>query len=282
MMKKILFSMATALMLLSVFSSCSNDDSKEGSVEFKEQSYSAWSKVVFAYGTMFDSDETVEVSREQVTFHSDTWGDGTFTISEFKRNTSGAYELVGTGSLTMDGHGSKKDYAATVTGTIAQGSQTFTITVPSVMGGTVLNVTVGEMPLAAAIDGTYKGGTYANSKYFQHYQPTADEKVTIKANEELTAASLGYTSATWGEFTFEDVEMEKNTDGTITLTGEGMTLMPGMQGGSKEYAATLEATVTGKTLVATFAVPGVMGGTTIYFNAADFEEVLAEASQEEK
>ena len=72
--------------------------------------------------------------------------------------------------------------------------------------------------------------------------------------------------------------VSKNEDGSYTLTGEGKTLMPSMRGGTSEYAATFEGTVTGKTLVATFAVPGVMGGTTIYFNAADFDEVFEEES----
>ena len=59
--------------------------------------------------------------------------------------------------------------------------------------------------------------------------------------------------------------------------------MPGMGGGDpKEYAATLEGTLSNGTLVATFAVPSVMGGTTVYFNADDFEEVLAAAQTEEE
>ena len=276
-MKKILFSMAAALMLVSVFTSCSNDD-KDGGIQFNEQTYNAWSKVVFGYGSMFDAGETLKVSQSQITFHSDQWGEGTFTVSEFKQNEDGSFAVAGTGTLTIAGHGGTKDYEANVNGTIGKTAQTFTITLPAVMGGTVLNVTVGEIPEVAAVDGTYTGGTYANSNYFQHYQPTKDEKVTIKANDDLDAVALSYTSATWGEFTFENMTVSKNEDGSYTLTGEGKTLMPSMRGGTSEYAATFEGTVTGKTLVATFAVPGVMGGTTIYFNAADFDEVFEEES----
>lgn len=281
-MKKIIFSMAAALMLMSVFTSCSNNDN-DGGIQFNEQTYNAWSKVVFGYGSMFDAGETLKVSQSEVSFHSDTWGDGSFTVSEFSKNEDGSFKVVGTGTLTMAGHGGKKDYEATVSGTIAKGAQNFIITVPSVMGGTVLNVTVGEIPLAAAVDGNYTGGTYADCRYFQHYQPTKNEKVSIKANDELLAASLSYTSETWGEFSFDNIDVVKNEDGSYTITGEGNTLMPSMQGGTSKYAATLEGTVTGKTLVATFTVPGVMGGTTVYFNAADFDEVYeaANADQEE-
>ena len=276
-MKKILFSMAAALMLMSVFTSCSNDD-KDGGIQFNEQTYNAWSEVVFGYGSMFDAGETLKVSQSQITFHSDQWGEGTFTVSEFKQNEDGSFAVAGTGTLTIAGHGGTKDYEANVNGTIGKTAQTFTITLPAVMGGTVLNVTVGEIPEVAAVDGTYTGGTYANSNYFQHYQPTKDEKVTIKANDDLDAVALSYTSATWGEFTFENMTVSKNEDGSYTLTGEGKTLMPSMRGGTSEYDATFEGTVTGKTLVATFAVPGVMGGTTIYFNAADFDEVFEKES----
>ena len=282
-MKKILFPMATALMLMLAFTSCSSDDSNDdnnGSEQFSfsEQTYSTWSKVDFAYGSMYDANETVNVTKEAVTFHSDTWGDGSFTVSSFTQNDNGSYSIVAEGTIAMNGHGTVKSYDATVTGTIAADAQTFVISVPSVMGGTVLNVTVGEMPMAAAIDGTYKGGTYVNSKYFQHYQPTANEKVVIKANDALDAASLSYTSETWGAFTFETVSVTKNNDGSFTLSAEGKTLMPGMNGGeTKEYAATFEGTLTDGALVATFSVPAVMGGTTVYFNAADFDEVLAES-----
>ena len=277
-MKKILFSMAAALMLMSVFTSCSDDDNKDGGFKFNEQTYNAWSEVVFGYGSMFDAGETLKVSQSQITFHSDQWGEGTFTVSEFKQNEDGSFAVAGTGTLTIAGHGGTKDYEANVNGTIGKTAQTFIITLPAVMGGTVLNVTVGDIPEVAAVDGTYTGGTYANSNYFQHYQPTKDEKVTIKANDDLDAVALSYTSATWGEFTFENMTVSKNEDGSYTLTGEGKTLMPSMRGGTSEYAATFEGTVTGKTLVATFAVPGVMGGTTIYFNAADFDEVFEEES----
>lgn len=280
-MKKILFSMAAALMLMSVFTSCSNDDN-DGGIQFNEQTYNAWSKVVFGYGSMFDAGETLKVSQSQITFHSAQWGDGTFTVSAFEQNEDGSFAVVGTGKVTIAGHGGTKDYDAHVNGTIGKSAQTFVITLPSVMGGTVLNVTVGEIPAAAAVDGTYTGGTYANCKYFQHYQPTKDEKVTVKANDALDAVALSYTSATWGEFTFENVTVAKGADDTYTLTGEGKTLMPSMKGGTSKYEATFEGTVTGKTLVATFAVPGVMGGTTVYFNAADFDDVFEAANAEKE
>lgn len=285
-MKKILFPMATALMLMLAFTSCSSDDSNDdnnnGSEQFSfsEQTYSTWSKVDFAYGSMYDGNETVNVTKEAVTFHSDTWGDGSFTVSSFTRNDNGSYSIAAEGTLAMNGHGTVKSYDATVTGTIAADAQTFVISVPSVMGGTVLNVTVGELPVAAAVEGTYKGGTYVSAAYFQKQYATENEKAVLKANEALDALSVSYTSETWGEFSYENVVATQNEDGSYTLAGEGKCLMPGMGGGAaKEYVATFEGKVSNKTLVATFSVPSVMGGTTVYFNAEDFEEVLADAQE---
>lgn len=282
-MRKNFIYLLAAVLSLPLFTSCSNDDDNNGGINFSEQTYDAWSKVVFAYGTMFDAGETLTVSKTAVAFHSDTWGDGTFSVNEFTQNQDGSYSIQATGSLTIAGHSASaeaKSYDATVTGTIAANAQTFTISLPSVMGGTTLLVTVGEMPLAAAVDGTYTGGTYADAAYFDKFKPTKGEKAVIKANDALDAATLTYTSETWGEFTFEAISITKNTDGSYTLAGEGKTLMPGMNGESKEYAATLNGTISNKTLVATFAVPSVMGGTTVYFNAADFDEVYNAANPE--
>ncbi|MCR4769396.1 MAG: calycin-like domain-containing protein [Bacteroidaceae bacterium] len=277
-MKRILLSLAAVFMLLTTFMSCSEDDNNDNT--FTPQTYKTWSKVVFGYGSMFDADETISVSESKVTFHSNTWGDGSFTVSELKLNRDGSYSVTGEGTLTMAGHGGTKDYAASITGNIAKDLQSFIITVPTVMGGTVLNISVGLIPDVAAIDGTYKGGTYANCKYFQHYQPTENEKVVVKANDALDAASLSYTSETWGTFTFESIDVTKNEDGSYTLSGEGNTLMPSMKGGTTEYAASFDGTIEEGTLVATFSVPAVMGGTTILFNASDFAEVLAGAQVE--
>lgn len=135
-----------------------------------------------------------------------------------------------------------------------------------------------EKTAAESVEGTYVGGTYANCKYFQNYQPTENDSVFVKATQTADVATLSYTSTTWGEFTFEAVKVTKQNDGSFTLAGEGKTLMPSMKGGSTEYAATFEGTVSGDKLVATFNVPAVMGGTTVLFNPSDFKEVF-EAAQ---
>jgi hypothetical protein len=138
-----------------------------------------------------------------------------------------------------------------------------------------------EKTVGECVEGTYVGGTYANCKYFQNYQPTKNDTVYVKAGQVADAVTLSYTSNTWGEFTFDAIKVTKQNDGSFILAGEGKTLMPSMKGESKEYAANFEGTVSGDKLVATFDVPAVMGGTTVLFNPADFEDVLKAAEEKE-
>ncbi|MGN0222252.1 MAG: hypothetical protein ACI4BA_09085 [Prevotella sp.] len=228
------------------------------------ETYEAWGTVSFTYVTtpMYDANETIEVTDETINFHSDTWGDGTFNA------------VNGEGTLTMAGHGGAKDYAADITGSVE--SQQFIITVPSVMGGTVITVTLGEIPAPAAVDGSYTGGTYANATYFQKYLPAAEQTVSIKANEGFKTVTVSYTSETWGTFTFEAVSVTKNADNSYSLAGEGACDMPNMQTGNvTNYASDFNGTITNGVLVAEFIVPAVMGGTTVLFNPADIDEVIA-------
>ena len=229
----------------------------------KAETYNAWGAVLFSYikTPTYDAGETIEVTADSIFFSSATWGEGRFGIAS------------GEGDLTMSGHGSTKAYAANITGTVADG--VFVISVPSVMGGTVITSTLGEMPIVAAVAGKYTGGTYANFAYYKQYGAAADQTVTITANEGYETATLTHTSATWGTFTFSAVSVVANADGSYTLTGEGTCAMPSMSDPSKvtDYGCDLTATITDGVLVAEMKVPAVMGGTTLFFNPSDFETV---------
>lgn len=231
------------------------------------ETYQAWGSVLFAYTQtpMYDDGETLEVTDETIKFTSATWGTGTFDAA------------TGEGTLTMDNHrGGTSDYPADIKGSVA--GNDFVITVPSVMGGTVITITIGTMPAACATAGTYKGGIYANAAYFKQYQPEQDQSVKITANDDLETVSVSFSNSTWGTFTYPSVAIATGEDGAYTLSGEGNCAMPSMRDPSvvTDYASTLTGTITAEgTLVAEFAIPGVMGGTTVLFNPADFDEVFA-------
>ncbi|MBR1668956.1 MAG: hypothetical protein IJ693_11865 [Bacteroidaceae bacterium] len=270
-MKKNLLSIALmATALLAGLTSCSNDDD-DSPAPVLYTTYDAWSAVTFVYSPnpMYDDGETVSISKDSIKFHSDTWGDGKFGIQS------------GEGVLAMENHrtGGVQEYEATISGTKDTG---FVITVPSVMGGTTLSVTIGEMPTACAAAGTYKAGIYTNAAYFQKFQPTADQSVSITVNEDMETLTVNFTNSTWGTFTYEAVSVTKNEDGSLSLTGDGKCAMPSMRDPSAvtEYESNFTGTITDGELVAEFSVPGVMGGTTVLFNPADFDEVYQPESEE--
>ena len=231
----------------------------------KAETYKAWGSVLFPYIStpMYDDGETLEVTADSIFFSSATWGDGAFAAA------------TGEGVLAMANHrtGGITEYAADIKGSVEEG---YVITVPSVMGGTVITVTLGEMPAVYAIAGSYKGGIYTNSAYFSQYEPTADQTVTIAPNADELTASVSATFPSWGTFTFEAGSVTVNEDGSYALAGEGNSAMPGMADPSvvTNRAADFTGTITtDRVLVAEFAVPAVMGGTTVMFNPADFEAV---------
>jgi len=232
------------------------------------ETYQAWGSVMFKYVTtpMYDANETIDVTGETITFHSDTWGDGTFAAA------------TGEGTLTMSNHGSTKDYPAVITGSVE--SKQFVINVPSVMGGTVITSTLGNMPATIAVAGSYKGGSYGSSTYFKQFSPEANKTVTIKANEGNETVNVFYSSDVWGTFSYAAAIVTANEDGSYTLAGEGICTMASQQGVVKDYASVLSGTIKDGVLVAEFNEPTLMGGFTLYFNPSDIEDVLVATSIE--
>lgn len=249
-----------------------NDNSGEGTVTYRNE-YTAWGSVLFAYiqTPMLDDNETLVVTQDSIFFHSDTWGDGKFE------------KATNSGKLTMSNHGRTGEYEATIE-TVSE--SVYKITVPSVMGGTVITVTLGQMPLNNVVAGTYTGGIYANMSYAQKFQPTADQSISIATTEGQETVSVTFNNSTWGTFFFPAVTVQKNDDGSYTLSGEGSVAMPNRHAtdGStvSTYDAVFSGTITNGNLVADLSVPSVMGGTTILFNPADFDEVLNSSSQRQQ
>ena len=144
------------------------------------------------------------------------------------------------------------------------------------------------------IAGSYNGGIYANSPLFQHFMPMANQKILIgetPTNEdgEEPTYYVTFTNETWGGFVFTHVTVSitEGDAASFELEGEGTCLMPKRgpnnttgPAETDEYPATFKGTLAHGNLVAELTVP-VMGGTTIYFNPADFDEVYNAANQAE-
>jgi hypothetical protein len=226
--------------------------------------YPSWAVVNCAYfqGT-YDKSNTIEVGEDSISFASATWGTGKFSVS------------TGEGYLMMSSHGgAAKKYAGDIKG--SEEDKSYTITIPSVMGGTTIVVNFGDFPVALNTVNTYPAKTYASCAMFQNYSPATDESVIVSANSDNASVNVSYTSGTWGKSFFSNVTVTENEDGTFTLSGKGTIAMTNPMGGTKDYAADFAATVSeAKVMTATISIPGVMDGTTIYINPADFDEVTA-------
>lgn len=116
----------------------------------------------------------VDMKKYIVTFSDSQWGTGTFnfTMSEGK--------IQGTGKMKISYKGSPAtEYDATMAGTMTD----IKITVPSLMGGLVINWHYGKAPVALKVAGKYLGTTNLKVKSTYTSDPVT---YTIVANDNNT------------------------------------------------------------------------------------------------
>ncbi len=119
-----------------------------------------------------------------------------------------------------------------------------------------------EENIAQNIVGKYGDYSIAKSAHFSNmYTKESGEAVTITEVSNTTVA-IAFTSATWGEFVFENVVVEK-VDNAYTVKGEGTAKIADMSGEVKSYDATFEGSFVGNDYTLTFTASAVMGGITI-------------------
>jgi hypothetical protein len=138
-MKKFVLAM---LAMVFCMTSCSDNDNEvvnaAQEVAARYEGYINASCAYFSDKVTDDQTLTITsktVSTVDVNYTSDTWG--TFTISDATVVQSGnAYQITGSGSTLMGHAGSEdKEYACSLSGTVADGKAELTFTCPSVMGG---------------------------------------------------------------------------------------------------------------------------------------------------
>ena len=131
------------------------------------------------------------------------------------------------------------------------------------MGGTTIVFKTGELPVAYSVAGSYTCWLEAKSAYFSGMYEDG-LKLRVSAVSEETAY-VTFTSSTWGVYEIPEAKVVKESDGSFTVSGDGMTQMPSHGGSSmSEYDCSVSASVkSSKEVVFTFSVPDVMGGTTV-------------------
>jgi len=253
---------------------CGDDNDEPSTPASKEiaGTYTGYYEMASQYFSgQYGIDQTVTITSATdgsatIVYNNGSSWTSTLTAVEVTK-TSNGYTLVGSGKMSMASHGgSSSEYDCTLAGTISSDlkSYTLTYTLPSVMGGTTIAFTGGEVPAAKYLAGDYSGW----SKFAFSYMPDGinygDQSLTLTATSE-ESVTVTYNSDDLGSCEIA-ATVATSTDG-YTLSGEGKFSM-GMSGSAaKEYDCTLEGTISSDktTYAITFTLPSVMGGSTILF-----------------
>lgn len=269
-----------ALAAIALFTAaCSDDDNNsinENPAADIAGTYAGYSEAAFQYvetplvsaGESLTVKSDAENGAATITYTSASFGE--FTISGAEVTHSGnSYTIKGNGSTLMGMGENVSEYDCTLEGTLNEGKTegSFVFNVPAVMGGMTITFTLGDIPVAKLLAGSYDGWTNAKCAYFDGMQAD-NQSLTLTANSDDTF-TLTYTSDDWGEFSFSSVSATVS-NGVYTLSGEGTTMM-GMGGNVSEYPCTLSGSIdeSKENVTFEFTVPGVMGGLTITFTQGE-------------
>lgn len=272
-MKPIFSTILTAAAVLAVTSltSCSDDDAPDYSAEVAG-SYDCWASMssnYFSNNISLDQKITVtKLTENTVSVSYASASLGTFTIPEATvAQTSTSFVVSGAGTTEMGHAGNVNSYNCTLTANYTADAITFTFDIPSVMGGTKVILTQGELPkeqYCNIVAGSYTGTITASSQYFQGMTDDTESTVTVKADAAGTV-TVSCTSETWGDITIAGMEVTRNGN-SFSFVGQGTIEMPQMNGGAvREYACNADCSVdvaTGNNNFS-FVVPAVMGGLTL-------------------
>ena len=276
---KFYLSIIVAIALGACMVSCSDDedDDESSSVTDDESSsanyageiagtYEGTVSVLFAYisDPMLNTGDVITIEEVNdttvsITYTGTTWGTGTFDEVAVTKSGS-SYVLEGSGALSMASHsGGTTDYDATIEGTItADDDFEITVSVPDVMGGTV--ITFAPTVIADYVVGDYDGlGTVV----FAYGTLDGDTcAISITKNSDTTV-DIVYESDTWGTAELTDVEVVESDD-AYTLSGTSTIAMASHSGSTTDYDITFDATIVSTDeFEFVIDVPDVMGGTTI-------------------
>ena len=153
-MKKIIKAISL-IAIAAAFSSCDKGTSPETKADVNDivGTYSGYTLASCEmFQDMLAEDQTLTVTAGtdgtvSLSYVSDTWGE--FSISGCTVTRTGSeYGISGTGTTEMGMGGNTSEYDASVSAIIAsdKSSASFTFSVPSVMGGLVIEFTQGEAP----------------------------------------------------------------------------------------------------------------------------------------
>lgn len=243
-----------------------------------EGSKSGYTEVVFAYASMFYTDQSLTITPSSETtitveYSNDTWGDYVAEDVVVTANSDGTYTLEGSGTATISYHGSTaSEYAFELTGTAdSDGTVTEIAFYMEFMGGTTVSFIEADAPAAYVIDGDYAGNVDAVFAYGSYSYE--DQTVTVSGSVGSETVSITYSNDTWGDYSFTDVEIAVDDDGNYTLSAAGTATIAYHGNEATDYDCTLTATISSDKSTYSFSFyMTFMGGTTLTLTNATEEE----------
>jgi len=269
--------MAAAILLFAV--SCSNDESSSTSLaDHVSAVYTGASSSMTPYvsAPMINEGDTTVITKVSdntlnVCYKGQTLGEARFSSTTVTENDT-AYVISGSGMITMNAHGTSKNYDAKLSGYILKNNSkkfNLKINIPSVMGGMIVSfLPFSQFAAADFVSKTYVGSVSASFKYSETPMTNDNDTVVVSSNNDHTV-NVSYKGQTWGKGVFENIPVITTKD-DYRLEGDGKISM-GMNAVTvKDYNATLKATLNRSsngedTFV--FTLASVMGGTVITFIA---------------
>ena len=232
-------------------------------------SKSGYTEVVFAYASMFYTDEdltitSVSETTVDISYSNDTWGEYVAEDVTVTSAGDGTYTISGEGTATIAYHTSTaSEYSFTVTGTAdSDGTITEIAFYLEFMGGTTISFFEADAPAAYLLDGDYTGTLSAVFAYGSlSYE---DESLTISASVGSETVDITYSNDTWGDYSFTGVEIGTDEDGNYTLSATGTATIAYHSSDATDYECTLTATISSDKSTYTFTMyMEFMGGTTL-------------------
>lgn len=259
--------------------SCSSDDDAPDYGADLAGDYTGWSSMTSGYfANMISLDQKVTVTKlteSTVSVSYVSSSTGTFTIPDVAVvKTGDVYTLTGAGTTAMGHSGNTRDYDCTFTGTLNAQDQTFIFSIPSVMGGTTVTMTAGELPetqYGYVVAGSTTGYFTAKTAYFDGMVEETQSAVELMANADGTV-NVEVSSGTWGDINASNLKVTRSGN-VFSVAGECTAEMSMSGGTPREYTGTIAITknVADGGVTCVIELP-VMGTLTLTFTEGDIPE----------
>ncbi len=265
------------LAILFCLTACSDDDDEDNSLAWENiaGTYTGYTSSTFIYTSVpivydnetlivkVNSDGTVDMELQSTMWNSKV-EKATVTIS------GNNYIIEGSAVASLADHsGTTQDYSGEASAIISKDKSdvSLTISLPGVMGGTVVTFLNTTAPTSSLIQGSYTGTMNMAFAYGElEYE---NQTITITSYTD-DAINISYSSEDVGTTNLTGVPVSRDGDYIVIEQTDGDFDMPTHLGGTSTYPCIVSGRISSDQTEYTieFELPGVMGGTTLTLSSA--------------